>query len=980
VIYTFYSFKGGVGRSMALANVAELLCAKKLNVLMVDFDLEAPGLERYFSDALSTGLTPVDVQEHVGMIDLLTAYQKLRSLAAPKVVREGATMEERIAMLPTPPLSEYTVELRKRETGLGSLSLITAGARGRRHEFYAQQVLGFGWDRFYLEEEGELFFEWFRRETERSADVVLIDSRTGVTEMSGVCTHQLADVVVSFVAANQQNQDGTLRTAKNLANPDLIAKGRGGRTLSQILVPSRLEISEGDQAKRFQENLPRLVAETFPNGIPGQGSVSFELAIPYVPYFAFDERVAVREPNHPFAKLIQEPVAKLASVMAAFAPADKAMYLRHHSSTEHLAKLAENLVQAWTPEPLVQVRALLERLVTVSVGSHGSTFSVRAVPLDELPKPLTSLIDRFVAIGTISLDRGANGEVLASFADPQLPFQWARLNKWILGDMFFLAWLQRVGTGAAEWAATNRSQDLLSGTPLEEARRWMKEKSLFMNEKERAYVEASQAFDLTTRAAAEQQQESTRPAKLMGSDPQRPLLTPIRNQSNPVAILFIHGFHGNPTTTWGEFPALLAADPRLGDWDIFTVGYATSLQLDLVGIWRADAPISRLSLMFSTACAAEPLRRYKSLSIIAHSMGGLILQRALLDDPTLAGRTSHVFLFGTPSAGLAKAGPFSFLKRQARDLGDRSEFIREVRQGWSTKFGEHPPFRFCTVAGDQDEFVPPNSSLDPFPMPQRAVVPGNHLEMVKPATASNLSVQLVLEAMAGGSSLGGLRSAAKLALESREFARTIELLWPLRNELDEKGLVDLSLALEQSGRIDDAIAVLKGRHPDDLDALGVLAGRWKRRWLAERRRADAEEALRLYSQGLQQAESRGRYDQAYYHGINLAFMQLAYLSDLGAARQTAERVLAHCAKGQPGLWSAATEGEASLILGQTDRALSCYQKAIDYSPEPRQVDSMYQQAARIADLIGDEEALRSLPVLFQRESLSYPAEGSRAMA
>ena len=54
MIYTFYSFKGGVGRSMALANVAELFCAKKLNVLMVDFDLEAPGLERYFSEILSS--------------------------------------------------------------------------------------------------------------------------------------------------------------------------------------------------------------------------------------------------------------------------------------------------------------------------------------------------------------------------------------------------------------------------------------------------------------------------------------------------------------------------------------------------------------------------------------------------------------------------------------------------------------------------------------------------------------------------------------------------------------------------------------------------------------------------------------------------------------------------------------------------------------------------------------------------------------
>ena len=38
-IYTFYSYKGGVGRSMALANIAVLLRRLGYNVLMVDWDL-----------------------------------------------------------------------------------------------------------------------------------------------------------------------------------------------------------------------------------------------------------------------------------------------------------------------------------------------------------------------------------------------------------------------------------------------------------------------------------------------------------------------------------------------------------------------------------------------------------------------------------------------------------------------------------------------------------------------------------------------------------------------------------------------------------------------------------------------------------------------------------------------------------------------------------------------------------------------------
>jgi MinD superfamily P-loop ATPase len=60
-IVTFYSYKGGTGRSMALANVACLL-AEQLSadehILMIDWDLEAPGLHRYFRDQLEPRWRP----------------------------------------------------------------------------------------------------------------------------------------------------------------------------------------------------------------------------------------------------------------------------------------------------------------------------------------------------------------------------------------------------------------------------------------------------------------------------------------------------------------------------------------------------------------------------------------------------------------------------------------------------------------------------------------------------------------------------------------------------------------------------------------------------------------------------------------------------------------------------------------------------------------------------------------------------------
>lgn len=51
-IITFYSYKGGVGRSMGLANIAVLLARWEYKVLIVDWDLEAPGLENFFPQSI----------------------------------------------------------------------------------------------------------------------------------------------------------------------------------------------------------------------------------------------------------------------------------------------------------------------------------------------------------------------------------------------------------------------------------------------------------------------------------------------------------------------------------------------------------------------------------------------------------------------------------------------------------------------------------------------------------------------------------------------------------------------------------------------------------------------------------------------------------------------------------------------------------------------------------------------------------------
>src|SRR5690349_3315851 len=69
-VITFYSFKGGVGRTMALANVAYRLAHRHaLRVIAVDWDLEAPGLPRFFD------LTPEELAGTPGVLDFMIEWR-----------------------------------------------------------------------------------------------------------------------------------------------------------------------------------------------------------------------------------------------------------------------------------------------------------------------------------------------------------------------------------------------------------------------------------------------------------------------------------------------------------------------------------------------------------------------------------------------------------------------------------------------------------------------------------------------------------------------------------------------------------------------------------------------------------------------------------------------------------------------------------------------------------------------------------------
>jgi len=454
----------------------------------------------------------------------------------------------------------------------------------------------------------------------------------------------------------------------------------------------------------------------------------------------------------------------------------------------------------------------------------------------------------------------------------------------------------------------------------------------------------------------------------------------LRRPGNRAAIVFVHGFHGNATTTWSRFPDLLGEDHALSGWDVYSLGYSSGLRLDLAGIWSADPDISRIAKLLSTRAALGELQEYESLTFVAHSMGGLVIQRALVDDAALRERIGHVFLFGTPSGGLIKASLVSFFKRQLRDMSEGGAFIQDLRSRWETAFGatqpKAHPFKFVVTAGDRDEFVPPRSSIEPFSSfsdVQIAVVPGNHLQIVRAETATDLSVQLLKNTLVGKAAPAGPWNSARVAVERRRFQEAIDQLYPTRASLDPSALVQLALALDGVGRDSEALEVLASRNDPNTDAMGVLAGRIKRRWVAERDDRDAARSRELYADAYGKSVERHDWGQAYYHGINVTFLDLAWKEDVKGARENARRVLRHCSDAareellKDRKWRLATEGEARLVLGEFDAAVDGYRAALtsDPCPGPREIDSMYQQATLLVSIVGTRDLAERLDRVFR---------------
>lgn len=207
-VITFYSYKGGVGCSTALASCAAYLAyhyGKRIVVL--DCDFEAPGFTNFFMEAPDS---PINKE---GLVEYFV---------------DEATAEEVI-------LSKYYWQASKQFSGDGDVYVFPAGnlddteqldgvfKTHRSHYLNGLTRI----DMFspnVLSNQFEKLFEQIK--TEIDPDAIFIDSRTGFNDIFGLSVFRLSDAVIGFFGNNTQSLPGLdffLEILNQESSPRLIA-------------------------------------------------------------------------------------------------------------------------------------------------------------------------------------------------------------------------------------------------------------------------------------------------------------------------------------------------------------------------------------------------------------------------------------------------------------------------------------------------------------------------------------------------------------------------------------------------------------------------------------------------------------------------------------------------------------------------------------------------------------------------------------
>jgi len=262
-VTTFYSYKGGVGRSLLMANVGWLLSERR-RVLLWDLDVEAPGLHRI------PDLRPPEVR--TGFFEWLAEWGTGDSLGKDHSLLGPPASALRELVLPVPDRPHLSI-------------LPAFGDRADFARLYAE-----GPWRKLLVEEPDVGLDLFHAVVAvlgESRDHVLIDSRTGITDVGGLLAAVLPHATVLIGSYGHQSLHGLLHVKKALepaAAGRLAARQRlgPGADLQMMHVVSPVPADTEDAAERR-----RVWRQVFENVQP--------VEIPFDQRLLWSERLLAKE-------------------------------------------------------------------------------------------------------------------------------------------------------------------------------------------------------------------------------------------------------------------------------------------------------------------------------------------------------------------------------------------------------------------------------------------------------------------------------------------------------------------------------------------------------------------------------------------------------------------------------------------------------------------------------------------------------------
>ena len=181
-------------------------------------------------------------------------------------------------------VDRHAVSLEWAFPGGGKLDFLSAG---RQNRDYSAAVCSLDWDNFYERLGGGRFFRAMREDMKKNYDYVLIDSRTGLSDVADICTIELPDVLTVCFTLSDQSIEGAANVARQIS-------GRyRDRNIRVLPVPMRIEDGEKEKLD-IGRALARMRFEGFPAGLTQEASALYwaSVEVPYKPFYAFEEILA----------------------------------------------------------------------------------------------------------------------------------------------------------------------------------------------------------------------------------------------------------------------------------------------------------------------------------------------------------------------------------------------------------------------------------------------------------------------------------------------------------------------------------------------------------------------------------------------------------------------------------------------------------------------------------------------------------------